>query len=374
MADRPGAHRLSLRVALALFLSLTAAAQAETLRLATYNVALSRDYAGHLVRDVERRDQPILQIAAVLREVAPDIVLLTEMDRDPQLRALAGLQQILAEQGLIYPHSYAGPVNAGVMTGLDLDGDGWVNDPEDAQGWGKWPGHRGMALLSRYPIGPVRTFRLSLWDDVPGSMIPTGEPAQVRAIQRLSSKSHWDIGIALPQGGTLHVLAAHPTPPVFDGAQDRNGRRNADEIAWFNRYLDGEAMRDDAGLTAPLAPGPVAVLADLNADPFDGGARRGPLRTLLGHPRLQDPAPTSRGAVIAGVGGANDAHLGPADQDTADWRDDPGPGNLRVDYVLPDARLSVSGAGVFWPIPDAPLHEEAMTSDHRLVWVDVDLP
>ena len=62
--------------------------------------------------------------------------------------------------------------------------------------------------------------------------------------------------------------------------------------------------------------------------------------------------------------------------DTADFpeADDPvkpGPGNLRLSYVLPDARMRVTGAGVYWP-------EKAITvaaaSRHRLVWVDVTRP
>jgi len=31
-------------------------------------------------------------------------------------------------------------------------------------------------------------------------------------------------------GQVIHILASHPTPPVFDGVEDRNGRRNHDEI------------------------------------------------------------------------------------------------------------------------------------------------
>lgn len=359
---------------LALLLLLGTAAQAETIRIATFNAALSRDYAGHLIRDVERRDERVLHIAALLREIAPDIILITELDRDPQGRALRGFIDLLAQDGLAYGHSFAGAVNTGQMTGLDLDGDGRLSGPNDAQGWGRWPGHYGMALLSRYPLGPTRTFQLGLWADATDTRIPTNEPAQVRAIQRLSSKSHWDVSVALPNGQALHVLAAHPTPPVFDGPEDRNGRRNADEIAWFLRYLDGEAIADDNGMVAALTNGPVVVLGDLNADPFDGEALRAPLLALLAHPRLQDPAPTSTGAVVAGIGGANDTHRGPVAQDTADWRDEPGPGNLRVDYVLPDAALTVTDSGVFWPAPDDPLYNEATASDHRIVWVDVDLP
>ncbi|HMO85403.1 MAG TPA: hypothetical protein PKC18_10835, partial [Lacipirellulaceae bacterium] len=62
-----------------------------------------------------------------------------------------------------------------------------------------------------------------------------------------------------------------------------------------------------------------------------------------------------------------------------DAADDPAPGNLRLDYVLPSADLSVAAAGVFWPDPADPLApltagtRNPVSSDHRLVWIDVPL-
>ena len=90
------------------------------------------------------------------------------------------------------------------------------------------------------------------------------------------------------------------------------------------------------------------------------------------------------GAQAARSGGANASHRGPPAQDTADWRDDPGPGNMRVDYVLPSTGLEVTGSGIFWPLADDPLARliakdptggrRPVSSDHRLVWVDLVLP
>ncbi len=62
--------------------------------------------------------------------------------------------------------------------------------------------------------------------------------------------------------------------------------------------------------------------------------------------------------------------------DTADWNDTRGPGNLRVDYVLPTKTLEIQGSGVFWPRKDDPLAGlvaagKSGSSDHRIVWVDV---
>ena len=196
----------------------------------------------------------------------------------------------------------------------DLDGDGRATGWGDAWGWGKFPGHGGMALLSRLPLGPARTFRLHPW----------GEG------RRLSSRSHWDVPATLPDGRRLHLLASNPTPPLF---AEENPRRNADEIAFWSAYLSGTPVIDDAGETAPLPDEPAVVLGNLNADPFDGAGLHEAIAALLAHPRLQDPRPASPGAAAAPTPG----HEGPPALDTADWTE-PAPGNLRTDYVLPSPR------------------------------------
>jgi len=90
---------------------------------------------------------------------------------------------------------------------------------------------------------------------------------------------------------------------------------------------------------------------------------------LLADPRLQDPHPQSPGARAA----ADSEHRGDPALDTVDWD---GPGNLRVDYVLPAAGLEVQAAGVLWPQTgrsDRGIDAEtvARASRHRLVWVDL---
>ena len=81
------------------------------------------------------------------------------------------------------------------------------------------------------------------------------------------------------------------------------------------------------------------VLGNLNLDPLDGAGERAAMAALLAHPRLQDPRPASAGGAAAAGTGVNGGHDGDPALDTADWRDDDGPGNLRVDYVLPSAEL-----------------------------------
>jgi len=46
---------------------------------------------------------------------------------------------------------------------------------------------------------------------------------------------------------------------------------------------------------------------------------------------------------------------------------------MRIDYVLPSATLKVVSCGVFWPGNDQPGQELIDVSDHRLVWVDIEL-
>src|SRR5699024_3016224 len=104
----------------------------------------------------------------------------------------------------------------------------------------------------------------------------------------------------------------------------------------------------------------------------------GAIDQLLNHPRVQDTAPRSEGAAEAAEqqGEANADHRGDPRCDTADFSDDPGPGNLRVDYVLPARTLQVVSSAVYWP-QEGPRGSERTvvdpfpTADHRLVRVDL---
>lgn len=355
-------------------------------RIAAFNASLSRRGPGMAWRAIEegREDRPLNAIE-IIRRVRPDVIAVLELDFDEEGLALGALQKRLAQDstenpGVDYPYVYLAPVNTGVPMAGDVNDDGQEGGPGDAQGWGAFPGQYGMAVLSRLPleIGEARSFRTLLWRDMPGALAPEGTPQE----QRLSSKSHWDIPATLPDGRRLHLLVSHPTPPVFDGPEDRNGRRNHDEIRFWVEYIDGaDWIRDDAGRVGGLAPGAgFVVLGDLNADPLDGDGRHEGIGALLSHPLVQDPAPRSAGgaAAAAAQGGANARHGGDPALDTADWGDARGgPGNLRVDYVLPSRSFEVTAAGVFWPAPGEQGAELVAggrrkgSSDHRLVWVDL---
>lgn len=323
---------------------------AKTLRIATYDPGLSRKGPGLLLRDIRNSDPQVLAAAQVIAAVAPDVILLTGFDWDHDGAALTAFADLLARSGLSLPNHFAARPNSGIATGLDLDGDDRPGEADDAQGWGQFTGQNGMALLSRLPVGPVADYTDRLWRDLSDNLMPD-TPADIAAIQRLSSTAHWDVTVQTPSG-PLHLLAWSATPPVFDGPEDRNGRRNHDEAAFWLRHL-------------PAAP--YVLIGNANLDPVDGDGRPDALRALMSH--AQDPHP--RGAWQPPQTGLNAAQKGDAALDTGDF-DDARIGNLRVDYILPAKGLTVADSGVLWPAPQNPLAQLVGTaSDHRLVWIDL---
>lgn len=378
--------------------------QGASIRLMTYNIEDVR------TGDVKRTDHPRLQRAAAhIQALAPDIVLINEItydqpgapgyeEGDPNgqnarrfVENYLSIPQGDTLAGRSY-HTLMLPVNTGLASGYDLNNDGRVvtdipqvpEDPEngrvprqtaagraygnDAWGFGTFPGQYGMALLVRHNIDivedSIRTFRLFRWSAMPHPAEPrdsvTGRPwydADEWSELRLSSKSHWDIPLRLPDGTPVHILASHPTPPAFDGPARRNARRNHDEIRFWVDYVQGAGyVEDDSSRDGGLHDGAsFVILGDLNADPDDSGLFRTAIRDLLSHDRVQDPVP-----VASGLWRAAFPDLAP--HHTARW-------GKRVDYVLPSTDLAVDTSGVFRPGPPDPSAVRA--SDHFPVWVDV---
>lgn len=284
----------------------------------------------------------------------PDVLVLAGIDWDHELHAIRALRDRM--QG--YAHVFAPQPNSGLDTRLDLDGDGWRRGARDAQGFGEFTGQGGLAILSRLPIAGHNDHSAYLWRDLPGTLIAESDPAW--ETQRLSSVAHWTVTLEAP-GGPITIMTYHATPPVFDGPEDRNGRRNHDETLFWVHLLDGTF--------GPAPSHRFILLGDANLDPVDGDGRSEAMRALLSHPHLQDPKPRSDWAALAAgtEGGANTRHRGDPALDTANWRDGPDdPGNLRVDYVLPSADWIVEGSGVHWA-----LGEEGLRLRHGLVWVDL---
>lgn len=361
-------------------------------RFATFNVAMNRDTAGAMLAELRSGTcVQAQQIAEIVQRQEIDVLLLNELDHDDAgeaARLFAERYLAVSQNGqrpIQFEYSFVGAVNTGVPSGLDLDRDGRSDGPGDAWGFGRFPGQYGMAVLSRHPIlqDRVRTFQNLPWSRMPGALRPAGyyEDA-VWAQLRLSSKSHWDVPIGIgpvAAAQVVHVLCSHPTPPVFDGVEDRNGCRNHDEVRFWVDYLtpgQDEWIVDDAGTAGGLpASASFVLLGDLNCDPLDGDARREALAALRSHARVADPEPKGRGGAAQSQQqwGMNAKHRGDPALDTGDFPDEEGkgPGNLRLDYVLVSRDLPTFGCGVFWPQSYEPGVPLIAASDHRLVWVDV---
>jgi hypothetical protein len=369
-------------------------------RFATFNASLNRATEGELVADLSTPDDAQAQaVAEVIQRVRPDVLLINEFDFDAQGTAAQLFQQnylSVAHNGadpITYPYRFVAPSNTGIPSGFDLDNSGMVGGGNDAFGFGAFPGQFGMVVYSRYPIEAkqARTFQNFLWQDMPGALLPddpaTPAPADWYSpdeldVFRLSSKSHWDLPVRI-DNEVVHLLASHPTPPVFDGPEDRNGTRNFDEIRFWADYVTGgrtsRYIYDDDGRVGGLPRGAsFVIVGDQNSDPLDGDSIPGAAQQLLEHPRVNvSVTPDSEGAVEQSAlqGGANLTHQSDPRFDTADFADT-APGNLRADYVLPSSKLLIEDAGVFWPLAADPLFRLVGTfpfpsSDHRLVWVDV---
>jgi hypothetical protein len=391
-----------------LVVSLPLQAAQDSVRFATFNASLNRFNAGDLAFELSATGstQPDT-IAEIIQRVRPDVLLINEFDFDAGGVAAQGFQDnyLSVAHGdadpISYPYHYVAPSNTGIYSGFDLDNSGAAGDfvPGDSFGFGFFPGQFGMAVYSMFPIDldAIRTFQLFLWKDMPGALLPDDpaiagpadwySPAELDVF-RLSSKSHWDVPIVFPgddEPKTVHFLVSHPTPPVFDGPEDRNGTRNADEIRFWADYITPSRngyIYDDDGQSGGLQPGALFVIAgDQNSDPFDGDSIPGTTQQLLDHPLINTKVtPGSDGAVEQSdlQGGLNDIHISDPAFDTADFNDGD-PGNLRADYVLPRKSLKIIDAAVFWPTSDDPLFPLVGTfpfpsSDHRLVWVDVKVP
>jgi endonuclease/exonuclease/phosphatase family metal-dependent hydrolase len=366
-----------------------------TLRIALFNVReLSADKLARVDARGRGADEQLRAAAEIVRRIDPDVLVLQEIDL-PEDGALEANAERFRDAflDLPYPHVFVAPSNTGVLTGLDLDGNGVVataarrgerEHGDDSFGFGVYPGQYAMAVLSRVPIdrASARTFQRFLWQDLPGNHLPTGfysKPAA--AILRLSSKSHWDLTLRVGSGSServLHLLVSHPTPPAFDGEEDRNGRRNFDEIGFWAAYLAGEPSLYDEGREGGLEPGASFVVAgDLNARPdADEPQYRGrsgevtnAIAQLLERDDVVDPGDLLSSSGALAHAGTEPGPPAYKERATAGFL-----GGSRVDYLLPSRDLEVVDGGVHWP--SAAEHAEGaqqaeLASDHRLVWLDV---
>ncbi|MDG2124880.1 MAG: endonuclease/exonuclease/phosphatase family protein, partial [Verrucomicrobiales bacterium] len=328
---------------------------APMVRVMTFNASMNRDRQGELLSNLQTvSDTHLRRVTEIIQHLDPDILLINEFDLDPDRRCLELFQQNYlsrpqrGESAVTFPYAYAPPSNTGIHSGHDLDGNGIDNSPgdqsygNDAFGFGEFPEKYAFAVYSKHPIDSdaARTFQKFLWQSMPGNLIPPGHytPA-AQADLRLSSKTHLDLPIDV-DGHRIHILAAHPTPPTFDGSEDRNGRRNHDEIRLFADYItprQAAYLTDDASRVGGLpSPSRFVIMGDMNADPVDGDSRDSSILQILENPAVN-------GSFIP-MSPSNNA-------DTAVF------GNgLRVDYALPSsAGLHVDAGAVFWPTGNEPV-------------------
>ncbi|MCH8532861.1 MAG: endonuclease/exonuclease/phosphatase family protein [Saccharospirillum sp.] len=336
------------------------------MRLVTYNVALNRPEVGQLARELAGELSPQLSaVLTVLGGLQADVLVLNEVDYDPQHLSFNALRQCLAARGCHYPYGFTAPVNTGVLSGRDLVKPGGTKNTPF--GFGAFAGQYGMAVFSRWPINTdkVRTFQTLLWRDMPDALLPHWPDGRAfyseadLAILRLSSKSHWDLPIQIGRT-TLHLLVSHPTPPAFDGPEGRNRWHNAAEIDFWTHYIEGQwSVKDDQGRAEPFIPAPFVIAGDLNADP-DKGDSLDAINRLLSSPQLQDPTPISEGARERWP----DQPF--CESNTAVW-------GLRADYLLPSSDLEVVNSEVIWPMQYHKLAKQlSQASDHRPVVLDIE--
>ncbi len=367
-----------------------------SLRVALFNVAMSHATAGKILEQTASpATERFKKIAATIQHVRPDILLLCEFDHhgdggdDGALDNFCRHYLAVAQQShsgektapIDYPYRYLPPSNSGLLSEIDFNGDNQCTLPEDGYGFGDHHGHYGFVILSRYPIdeSQLRSWQCFLWRDMPNNQMPRGYySAEAQKVFRLSSKSH----IALPVivgDRTLQLLCCHPTPPVFDGEEKRNLRRNHDELRLLVDIIDNaDYLYDDKGVQAGLAStDSFIVMGDLNADPVDGDGSKSAIKQLLHHVRINRSVSCGR-QTPKSLGGRFARIWQPRVGRASEWTHLSG---LRLDYVLPSHDLKVLKSGVFWPDRKDPMRplmvdekgrERAQAgSDHRMVWVDI---
>ncbi len=331
---------------------------AKTLKVATFNVSMeATNYKSLGMQPGEQVLEKVLSvgshpqvknIAEIIQRTQPDIILLNEFDyiADENKGVKAFVKNYLnvsqaGQTAIDYPYTYIAPVNTGEPTPFDLDNNGKADQfGGDAYGYGLYPGQYGMALLSKYPIkiDEVRTFQLFKWHQMPNSQQPFIPDAEGDNSQgtpwysadewnafRLSSKSHWDVPVDV-DGTMVHILAMHPTPPNFDGKEDRNGKRNADEIRLMADYLTpnkGLYIYDDNGKQATLSDETrFVLLGDFNAADIGEKHREGVIEQLTESPYVDNSV------IPLSEGGAASSDRDYSSRFTAYW-------GARADYVLP---------------------------------------
>ncbi|SMY16753.1 endonuclease/exonuclease/phosphatase family protein [Photobacterium aquimaris] len=363
------------------------------LRVAMFNISMSDTESEKILAITTGLNNPRLRrLAAIIQHAAPDVILLCEFDHlgaGGDDGALANFCDNYLSIGqydqhpIEYLYRLCPATNTGLLTEVDLNNDGVISLPADGMGFGHFHGNFGFVLLSKYPIQNenIRSWQHMLWNKMPNALIPRDFYSdEAIDILRLSSKNHLIVPIECDQQ-IINLVCCHPTPPVFDGPERRNAKRNHDEIQLVCDILDNaDYLEDDNGNGGGLSDEQAfIVLGDLNADVVDGDGLKAPIKHLLNHTRIHQQV--SHGSLTPkSTGGSEYRPWQRRKGRSNEWTH---LGGMRLDYVLPSANLTVLSSGVFWPSKKHPLRQlivddkgrEKPTagSDHRLVWVDIEL-
>ncbi|MFQ2907677.1 endonuclease/exonuclease/phosphatase family protein [Aeromonas allosaccharophila] len=362
--------------------------------------------------------QQIRNVAEIIQRTRPDVFLLNEFDNDGKGESTADLKafndnylahaQHAEVTAISYPVMQNFATNTGLQSGYDLNLDGKTT-ADDAWGFGNYHGQYAFAVMSKYPIDTkqIRTFQTFKWKDMPGEQNPIIDDckASIPASRQcgdawysdaawqqypLSSKNHADVPVLIKtEKGeeVIHFLISHPTPPIFANAARHTVKHNRAEIAFWNDYVKGLSyMTDDQGTKGGLKQNAKFVIAgDLNADPLTGDGDLSAIQDLLNNP-LMNQAITNGTLIPVSEGGPECVSKG---ADCKRNLNRPNPERitnssvLQLDHVIPSANLNAVKSGVFWPasfeagyhlVYDAKLGiAKGVSSDHRMVWVDLKL-
>ena len=357
-------------------------------RFATFNASLNRNAAGELVPDLSTpANAQAADVAEIIQRAGPDVLLINEFDFDrTQAAACSSETTCRCRQNGAAADRLPIPVHRAVEHGHPVR----LRPRQQRRRIGG-PGRRLRLRLLPRPVrhgrlldvpdrrDDVRTFQIFLWKDMPGALLPddptTPAPADwyspdELAVFRLSSKSHWDLPIQVGKK-PVHFLVSHPTPPVFDGPEDRNGTRNHDEIRFWADYVTpGESGATSTTTRAGRRPEARASLRDRRRP------ERRPVRRRQ-HPR-RDPAaarapavnttltPVEPGAVEQASSRAAHNLTPPGDPafDTADFADT-APGQPARRLRPAGKNLKIVDGGVFWPLSTDPLFPAVGSSRSR---------